>query len=380
MSASLRPSHSGASRRAFPALARLNAVMSQRFAGLATSPVPVLLPFDTAALLRDQADGAAATGNERYLSGFHAAKFFYPGPAGYDAAFAIRTSDVAELSDIKFPEPDRSADFRLGAALRARHADQRQRGAGAGAGGGVSRHPPADPRTPPALHLRALRRALCRVDRLLRGQRVPRKDADLPVRRTGRAAFSACAARRRRHAAPLACGQAAADRTARASCRQRSAIMGPARSCPAPASAARAAAWTTRSIRRFAFRSPKPRPTPIRRCSRAATGRRTSDPDVSPNYAYPWRDNFCERRGFAVGQCPVGIGHQGQDIRPAHMQAAAGRGPLRAARRPRRRPRRRHPALAEAGGRLSLRQLRQRAHPFSLSAHEPEQDGRRTIS
>ena len=39
------------------------------------------------------------------MSGFHAATFFYPGPAGYDAAFAIRTSDIPELSDIKFSEP-----------------------------------------------------------------------------------------------------------------------------------------------------------------------------------------------------------------------------------------------------------------------------------
>lgn len=31
---------------------------------------------------------------------------------------------------------------------------------------------------------------------------------------------------------------------------------------------------------------------------------------------YPWRDNFCETRGFMVGQCPSGIGHQGEDIVP----------------------------------------------------------------
>jgi murein DD-endopeptidase MepM/ murein hydrolase activator NlpD len=35
------------------------------------------------------------------------------------------------------------------------------------------------------------------------------------------------------------------------------------------------------------------------------------------NYAYPWRDNFCEHRHFYVGQCPAGQGHQGQDIRPS---------------------------------------------------------------
>jgi murein DD-endopeptidase MepM/ murein hydrolase activator NlpD len=35
------------------------------------------------------------------------------------------------------------------------------------------------------------------------------------------------------------------------------------------------------------------------------------------NYSYPWRDNFCERRGHSVAYCPAGTGHQGQDIRPA---------------------------------------------------------------
>jgi hypothetical protein len=36
------------------------------------------------------------------------------------------------------------------------------------------------------------------------------------------------------------------------------------------------------------------------------------------NFTYPWRDNFCELRDFQVGQCPGGIGHQGQDMRPAN--------------------------------------------------------------
>src|SRR5262249_18885927 len=46
--------------------------------------------------------------------------------------------------------------------------------------------------------------------------------------------------------------------------------------------------------------------------------------DESANYAYPWRDNFCEHRYFSVGECPGGLGHQGQDIRPA---ACKQRGP-----------------------------------------------------
>ena len=48
---------------------------------------------------------SVADDDRRYLSGFHAAKFFYPGPAGYDAAFAIRASDMPELADAKFSEP-----------------------------------------------------------------------------------------------------------------------------------------------------------------------------------------------------------------------------------------------------------------------------------
>jgi len=41
------------------------------------------------------------------------------------------------------------------------------------------------------------------------------------------------------------------------------------------------------------------------------------DESAPENYSYPWRDNFCETRNFYVGQCPGGLGHQGQDIRPA---------------------------------------------------------------
>lgn len=33
------------------------------------------------------------------------------------------------------------------------------------------------------------------------------------------------------------------------------------------------------------------------------------------NYAYPWRDNYCEKRSWDMPLCPGGIGHQGQDIR-----------------------------------------------------------------
>jgi hypothetical protein len=41
------------------------------------------------------------------------------------------------------------------------------------------------------------------------------------------------------------------------------------------------------------------------------------------NYAYPWRDNFCESREWPLGQCLGNNGHQGQDIRPSKCYEVA---------------------------------------------------------
>src|SRR5262249_4683767 len=48
-----------------------------------------------------------------------------------------------------------------------------------------------------------------------------------------------------------------------------------------------------------------------------------ADESAGGNYAYPWRDNFCEHRAFFVGECPAGLGHQGQDIRPSSCKQRA---------------------------------------------------------
>ncbi len=40
------------------------------------------------------------------------------------------------------------------------------------------------------------------------------------------------------------------------------------------------------------------------------------------NYSYPWRDNYCETRSRSMPLCPEGVGHQGQDIRPATCDAS----------------------------------------------------------
>ncbi len=38
------------------------------------------------------------------------------------------------------------------------------------------------------------------------------------------------------------------------------------------------------------------------------------------NYQYPWHDNYCEKRSWAMPLCPSGKGHQGVDIRGATCQ------------------------------------------------------------
>ncbi len=81
------------SEPALEAFASLNAVTGKRFAGIAKSAVPVLLPFDVEAFRKDVADGKqdAAT-SDKYFGDFHPTKFFLSGPAGYDATFVAEAA------------------------------------------------------------------------------------------------------------------------------------------------------------------------------------------------------------------------------------------------------------------------------------------------
>jgi len=323
VAAAFRPAQAGATRTADRALARLNAVMAQRFTGLAISPVPVLLPFDTDALMRDQAAGTATADNERYLSGFHAAKFFYPGPAGYDAALAIRARDVPELSDIKFKEPievqisgsavlyeldqpiatngqpvaELEADF---PGIRRLILEHHLRYTFVRFGvpyvvsigcfdAGVSRYrmPTCRSADRVALHfLRALNVAGGTPQPL-------RAMKPLPIERPARLSHSFT------YFGPgqILSGTGFRGNSGRADYTVYSQIRFPLADAPAYA-----------NTHMFQSRNRMP----------------LFDPSGSPNYSYPWRDNFCERRGFPVGQCPAGIGHQGQDLRPPRCKPAPG--------------------------------------------------------
>src|SRR5690349_10669350 len=94
------------------AFAKLNLTAEMGFPGIANSTVPVLLPFDIEGFAKELAANPGETPDkmieraDRFMrSGFQATKFFLTGPAGYDAAFALKSSDVRELSDIRYADP-----------------------------------------------------------------------------------------------------------------------------------------------------------------------------------------------------------------------------------------------------------------------------------
>ena len=92
--------------------AKLNAAADISFPKIADSSVPVLLPYDVDAFIKDRAANPepppekAVENADRFMrSGFRPTKFFVTGPAGYDSAFALTLADVRELSDIRYADP-----------------------------------------------------------------------------------------------------------------------------------------------------------------------------------------------------------------------------------------------------------------------------------
>ncbi len=94
------------------AFAKINAAAGISFPKIADSSVPVLLPYDVDAFIKDRTANPepppekAVENADRFMrSGFRPTRFFVTGPAGYDSAFALTLADVRELSDIRYAEP-----------------------------------------------------------------------------------------------------------------------------------------------------------------------------------------------------------------------------------------------------------------------------------
>lgn len=296
--------------RATPALVQLNAVTSPIFTGIGRSPVPVLLPFDTAAFLAARQNGAPGSLSlARYQSDFRPAALFDAGPAGYDAMFELDPGAGDGMPQRVFSKP---VEVQIT--------------------GSVLTYDINDPIGGKGEPVKTLQAQYPDLRRFIREGYVRYAFTRFGVPYVVSVQCLDSAARERR----LACREAypVAERFLKAlhvagglPSRRRSDIQSEAAERPSEPSAD----FTYRPVGDIIANSGyhkqggRPDPTaysqirfPVEKTPAfvrsQSFGKR--DKTEQPGGGYPWRDNFCESRSFQVGQCPGGFGHQGEDIRP----------------------------------------------------------------
>ena len=293
--------------RSMPALVQLNAITSPIFAGIGRSPVPVLLPFDTASYLEARQSGVPESVSvSRHQADFRPADLFHAGGAGYDAMFAFEPGAGDGMPQRTYARPVEVhitgsiltydlADSLGGKgepvkALAAQFPDMRRL-----IREGYVRYAFTRFGVPYVVSIQCLdsapraRRLACReaypvAERFLKALRVaggqpsrPRRDispeiAERPI--TPSPGFTY------RPSGEIVTNSGARKQGGRVDVTAYSQIRFPLEKAPAYARS-----------QSFGRRNPNER-------------------------GYPWQDNFCEARSFEVGQCAAGFGHQGQDIRP----------------------------------------------------------------
>jgi len=318
------------------ALARLNGATAKIFPKVAASGVPVLLPFDTAAFLHDRAQGTAGD-DSKYFSVFRAPTFFYPGPSGYDAAFLVQPEDHGDLNltfvkrvnvqitasaliyeldgpaaDQGFPVSELERDFR---GIRRLIIESRLRyiftrfgvpyfvsiGCLDGAG--------------------STRRLSCRdadhvAVRFLKALNlVGGAPQNEPAKAVATIEQPEATSPDFTYYAPgdILPGTGMHGRGGQPDTTVYSKIRFPMAHAPAYTNSQSFMNWGNCDL--------------TGRVSLGGRGREAAYRcrvnevpllhDETKNYTYPWRDNFCEHRYWHVTQCPAGLGHQGEDIRPS---------------------------------------------------------------
>jgi hypothetical protein len=305
--------------RTLPSLLQLNAVTSLAFTGIARSPVPVLLPFDTAAFLEARLSGAPADLSlARFQADFRPADLFDAGPAGYDAVFSLEPGAGDGMPQRTFAKP---VEVQITGSSLIYDINDPLGGKGEPVKSLIAEFP--DLRrfiregyvryaftrfgVPYVVSIQCLdstprpRRLACReaypvAERFLKALRVagglpsrPRMDipsgvAERPLQRSPDFSY--------RPAGDIIANTGFRKQAGRADFTAYSQIRFPLEKAPA-----------------FAH-------------SQSFMKRRAREPTAEPaggnagyHSGYPWQDNFCEARSFGVGQCAGGFGHQGQDIR-----------------------------------------------------------------
>jgi Peptidase family M23 len=322
-------------------VANLNRATGERFADIAASPVPVLLPFDTGAFLRNRAaNGGANAPAGNYLLGFNAVPFFYPGPAGYDAVVVARAQEMRELG-IGFSEPihihisgsalvyaldeptgmigwpvhglDDIPDVRrmyLESNVRytfVRYGVPYVVAIECFEGGSRFRKPSCRDADKVAVHfLKSLRIA----------GGAPRPAPDAIVADTIDRPAATSTVFTYHSPGNLLPGTGFKRKSGVADFTVYSKIRFPIADAPAFANSQSFMNWGNCEATGRNGAGMRGRVAAYR-CRVNSQRTLISDESAAENFSYPWRDNFCEHRFFFVGQCPGGLGHQGQDIRPA---------------------------------------------------------------
>ncbi|MCA1453859.1 peptidoglycan DD-metalloendopeptidase family protein [Bradyrhizobium sp. BRP22] len=289
--------------RSRPALVQLNAITSQLFPGIGRSPIPVLLPFDTASYLEArQGSASQSLSVSRYQADFRPADLFHAGAAGYDAMFALEPG-AGEMPERTFARP---VEVHITGSLLLYDLNDRLGGKGEPVKSLSAQYP--DIRrviregyvryaftrfgVPYVVSIHCLdsvprlRRLACReaypvAERFLKALRVT---GGQPAR--VRRDIASISAERPATASPDFTYRPSGDIVANSGYRKQ---------------AGRTDLTAYSQIRFPLAKAPA-------FVHSQSFGRRADQ--------YPWQDNFCEARSFEVGQCATGFGHQGQDIRP----------------------------------------------------------------
>jgi murein DD-endopeptidase MepM/ murein hydrolase activator NlpD len=301
--------------RSMPALVQLNGVTSQLFNGIARSPVPVLLPFDTASFFDARLNGASPERSlSRYQADFRSVDLFDAGPSGYDAVFSLEPGASSGLPQRTYARP---VEVQITGSLLTYDITDAQAGRGEPVKSLSAQYP--DMR-------RFIREGYVRYAFTRFG--VPYVVSIQCLDSTPRARRLAC-----REAYPVAERFLKALRIAGGLPVRRPRYDLPSQ--PIERLAALSADFTYRppgdiiagtGYHRQGGRADYNAYSQIRFPLEApayihSQKRRSGDKSDKPSAGYPWRDNFCEARSFSVGQCTNGFGHQGEDVRPGACPA-----------------------------------------------------------
>jgi hypothetical protein len=302
--------------RSTPALVQLNAATSQVFNGIGRSPVPVLLPFDTAAFLDARLNGVPANVPlSHYQADFRAADLFDAGPSGYDVVFSLDPGAGAGMPQRTFAQP---VEVQITGSILTYDLSDPQGGKGEPVKSLSSQFP--DLR-------RFIREGYVRYAFTRFG--VPYVVSIQCLDSTPRARRLACreaypVAERFLKALHMAGGLPSRPRTELPSELAERPVARSPDFTYRPSGDIIANSGVRKEGGRADFTAYSQIRFPLERApafvhSQSFGRRRVSHADEAPGRKdqYPWRDNFCEARSFDVGQCPSGYGHQGEDIRPA---------------------------------------------------------------